>query len=203
MAMSSSAGCCPRNDQSNFKIKSTRISRAGSYLKPVLVQDANALIRSKSHPEITERYRRIKSHRGHKKAIIAICRMTLTAIWHILTDLKPYTAEGYLAPRPVKKEKILTTSQALNLLKLRGYVIKDDFPVTASWLGRLYIFFERPLEGLFAMPSLRYLTACLFFQTSSPFKADYNGIPLIGQLVTIQAKADSLYHITAMAWTLL
>ena len=91
------AGCCPRNDQSNFKIKSTRISRAGSYLKP-----------------------------------IAVCRMLLTAIWHILTDLKPYTAEGYLAPRPVKTEKILTTSQALNLLKLRGYVIKDDLPVTAS-----------------------------------------------------------------------
>ena len=126
------AGCCPRNDQSNFKIKSTRISRAGSYLKPVLVQVANALIKSKKHLEITERYRRIKSHRRHKKAIIAICRMLLTAIWHILTDLKPYTAEGYLAPRPVKTEKILTTSQALNLLKLRGYVIKDDLPVTAS-----------------------------------------------------------------------
>ena len=89
------AGCCPRNDQSNSKIKSTRISRAGSYLKPVLVQVANALIKSKKHPEITERYHRIKSRRGHKKAIIAICRMLLTAIWHILTDLKPYTAEGY------------------------------------------------------------------------------------------------------------
>ena len=126
------AGCCPRNDQSNFKIKSTRISRAGSYLKPVLVQVANALIKSKKHPEITERYSRIKAHRGHKKAIIAICRMLLTAIWHILTDLKPYTDEGYLAPRPVKGKKVLTTSQALNLLKLRGYVIKDDLPATAS-----------------------------------------------------------------------
>jgi transposase len=126
------AGCCPRNDQSNFKIKSTRISRAGSYLKPVLVQVANALIKSKKHPEITERYRRIKSHRGHKKAVIAICRMLLTAIWHILSDLKPYTAEGYLAPRPVKEEKILTTSQALNLLKLRGYIIKDDLPAVVS-----------------------------------------------------------------------
>ena len=127
------AGCCPRNDQSNFKIKSTRISRAGSYLKPVLVQVANALIKSKKHPEITERYRRIKSHRGHKKGIIAVCRMLLTAIWHILTDLKPYTAEGYLSPRPVRKDKILTTSQALSLLKLRGYVIKDDdSTVTAS-----------------------------------------------------------------------
>ena len=119
------AGCCPRNDKSDRKIKSTRISRAGSYFKPVLVQVANTLIKSKKHPEFITRYKRIKARRGHKKVIIAICRMILTAIWHILTDLKPYTPEGFLESRPVKKEKIFTISQALNLLKLRGYVIKD------------------------------------------------------------------------------
>ena len=101
------AGYCPRNDQSNHKIK------------------------SKKHPEFTTRYRRIKARRGHKKAIIAICRMILTAIWHILTDLKPYTPEGFLESRPVNKTKVLTTSQALNLMKQRGYIIKDDVvPVT-------------------------------------------------------------------------
>ena len=42
-------GCCPRNDQSDHKIKSTRISRAGSYFKPALVQVANALIKSKTY----------------------------------------------------------------------------------------------------------------------------------------------------------
>lgn len=67
------AGCCPRNDSSAQKVKSTRISRAGSFLKPLLVQIANALIKSKNHPEFQERYRRIKARRGHKKAIIAIC----------------------------------------------------------------------------------------------------------------------------------
>ena len=114
------------NAQSNQKIKSTRISRSGSYFKPVLVQIANALIKSKKHPEFTIRYRRIKARRGHKKAIIAICRMILTAIWHILTDLKPYTPEGFLESRPVNESKVLTTSQALNLLKQRGYIIKDE-----------------------------------------------------------------------------
>ena len=127
----SKLACCPRNDKSNRKIKSTRISRAGSYFKPVLVQIANALIKSKKHPEFTTRYKRIKARRGHKKAIIAICRMILTAIWHILTDLKPYTPEGFLESRPVNKEKVLTTSQALNLLRQRGYLIKDD-PSLAS-----------------------------------------------------------------------
>ena len=56
--------------------------------------------------------------------------MILTAIWHILSDLKPYTAEGFLESRPVKSEKILSTSQALNLLRQRGYVIKDE-PLSA------------------------------------------------------------------------
>ena len=125
------AGCCPRNDKSDRKIKSTRISRTGSYFKPVLVQVANALIKSKKHPEFITRYKRIKARRGHKKAIIAICRMILTAIWHILSDLKPYTPEGFLESRPVKEEKILTPSQALNLLKFQGYVIKDN-PLPAS-----------------------------------------------------------------------
>ena len=52
--------------------------------------------------------------------------MILTAIWHILTDLKPYTPDGFLESHPVVKEKVLTTSQALNLLKQRGYVIHDE-----------------------------------------------------------------------------
>ena len=125
------AGCCPRNDQSNKKIKSTRISRAGSYFKPVLVQVANALVKSKKHPEFTNRYRRIKARRGHKKAVIALCRMILTAIWHILSELKPYTPDGFLESRPVNETKIMTTSQALNLLRQRGYIIKDE-PLSAS-----------------------------------------------------------------------
>ncbi len=120
------AGCCPRNDQSNRKIKSTRISRAGSYFKPVLVQVENTFMKSKKHPEITTLYRRIKARRGHKKAVIAIFRLILATIWHILTDLKPYTSEGFLEQRPVNESKVLTTSQALNLLKQRGYTIKED-----------------------------------------------------------------------------
>lgn len=120
------AGCCPRNDQSNQKVKSRRISRAGSYLKPLLVQVANALIKSKKHPEFKARYHRIKSRRGHKKAIIAVCKMLLTAIWNMLSKLEPYNPEGFLEHRPVKQEKTLTVSQALELLRLRGYTIANQ-----------------------------------------------------------------------------
>ena len=120
------AGCCPRTDQSNQKVKSRRISRAGCYLKPLLVQVANALIKSKKHPEFKERYRRIKSHRGHKKAIIAVCKMLLTAIRNMLSKLEPYNPDGFLEHRPVNEKRVLTKSQALELLRLRGYTITND-----------------------------------------------------------------------------
>ena len=124
------AGCCPRNDRSAKHVKSTRISQAGSNLKPLLVQVANALVGTDKHPEFRERYRRIKSHRGHKKAIVAVCKMLLTAIWNILSSGEIYNPSGYIiqTPRLTKETKILTQKQALELLRLRGYVIKDDPP---------------------------------------------------------------------------
>ena len=120
------AGCCPRNDESGGKVKSTRISRAGTYLKPLLVQVANALVKSKKHTEFGERYRRIKARRGHKKAIIAICRMLLTAIWNILKKHVSYTADGFRSERPANPSRTLTTAQALQMLRARGYTIKDS-----------------------------------------------------------------------------
>ena len=120
------AGCCPRNDQSNGKVKSRRISRAGCYLKPLLVQIANALIKSKQHPEFKERYHRIKTRRGHKKAIIAVCKMLLTAIWNMLSKREPYNPAGFLEHRPVRQSRVLTKTQALELLRLQGYSITND-----------------------------------------------------------------------------
>lgn len=120
------AGCCPRNDKSDCKVKSTRISRAGSYLKPLLVQIANAVVTSDKYPECKQRYRRVKARRGHKKAIIAICRMLLTAIWNILSKLEPYSAAGYLEDRLTEHSVVITKAQGLELLRKRGYIFKDE-----------------------------------------------------------------------------
>ncbi len=120
------AGCCPRNDSSAQRVKSTRISRAGSFLKPILVQISNALIKSKEHPKFRERYRRIKARRGHKKAIIAICRMLLTSIWNILSKLEPYSAKGYLADKLTEHSSVITKSEGLALLRKRGYIFRDE-----------------------------------------------------------------------------
>lgn len=120
------AGCCPRNDSSAKKIKSTRISRAGSYLKPLLVQIANALLKSKEHPEFKERYCRIKARRGHNKSIIALCRMLLTAIWNVLSKCEPYSAKGYLADKLTEHSVVISKAEGLALLRRRGYIFKDE-----------------------------------------------------------------------------
>ncbi len=87
------AGLTPTNNESAGKKKSVRVSKAGCYIKPLLVQCANTVIKSNKHPEIRNRYLRIKKRRGHKNAIIAIARMLLTALYHMLKNDENYNAE--------------------------------------------------------------------------------------------------------------
>ena len=96
------AGLTPQNNESAGKKKTTRISRAGAYIKPLLVQCALAAIKAKKkHPEIFHRYQNLKKRRGHKKAVIAIARMLLTAIYNMLKKNEPYNPELYRkADRP-------------------------------------------------------------------------------------------------------
>jgi transposase len=117
------AGLAPQNDNSAGKKKTTCISRAGVYIKPLLVQCANAAIKSNKHPEIRNRYNAIKKRRGHKKAIIAIARMLLTAIYNILKKNEPYNAELYLRANMPPKNRELTLEQAIFIVQRQGYIV--------------------------------------------------------------------------------
>lgn len=77
------AGLAPGNNQSAGKKKSVRITRAGVYIKPMLVQVAHAAVKCTSQPYYKIKYERIMRRRGKKRAIIAIARMILTAIYHM------------------------------------------------------------------------------------------------------------------------
>jgi transposase len=68
------AGVTPQNNESAGKKKTTRISRAGAYLKPLLVQIALAVSKSTKYPELRDKYLALKKRRGHKKAVIAMAR---------------------------------------------------------------------------------------------------------------------------------
>ncbi|MEA4806306.1 IS110 family transposase [Acetobacterium wieringae] len=117
------AGLTPTNNESAGKKKSVRISRAGCYLKPLLVQCATAVVKSEKHPEIRNRYLKIKKRRGHKRAIIAIARMLLTAIYMILKKKEPYNAELYKKSDVLPVSREITVEQAIALAKSQGYLI--------------------------------------------------------------------------------
>lgn len=117
------AGLAPQNDQSAGKKKTTRISRAGVYVKPLLVQCALAAIKSNKHPEVRNRYQAIKKRRGHKKAIIAIARMLLTATYNILKKNKPYDAELYRQSDMPPIQREVTAEQAIFILQRQGYLV--------------------------------------------------------------------------------
>jgi len=117
------AGVTPQNNESAGKKKSTRISRAGAYLKPLLVQIALAVSSSAKHPEIRDKFLALKKRRGHKKAVIAISRRLLTAIWHILSKKEPYNAELYRKADKPPINRVLSPEQAFALLRSKGYQI--------------------------------------------------------------------------------
>jgi hypothetical protein len=117
------AGLVPQNNESAGKRHSVRISRAGVYIKPLLVQCANAVVKSDKHPEIKGRYLSIKKRRGHKRAIIAITRMLLTAIYHILLKEEPYNPELYKEVEILPKTRSITVDQAISFARRHGYSV--------------------------------------------------------------------------------
>lgn len=117
------AGLTPQNNESAGKKKTTRISRAGAYIKPLLVQCALNAIRKKSNPEIRSRYLAIKKRRGHKKAIIAIARMLLTAIYNILKKNEPYNAELYRQADKPPVHREVSVDEAIYILQRQGYIV--------------------------------------------------------------------------------
>ena len=120
------AGLAPANNESAYKKKSVRISKAGAYLKPLLVQCALSAIKS-IDPYFRNKYNNIKKRRGHKKAIIAIARKLLVAIYHMIETgeiFNPSDYEETTNPKP-SKNKNISKEEALAVLQNLGYDISS------------------------------------------------------------------------------
>jgi transposase len=127
------AGLSPQNNESAGKKKTTRIGKAGQYIKPLLVQCALAAAnpRSAKHSEILKKYQQLKKRRGSKKAHVAIARRLLTAIYQILLKNEAYSPYVASAVESIPENRVLTQVQALALLRSKGYVIQNEIPQNA------------------------------------------------------------------------
>jgi transposase len=124
------AGLTPGNNESAGKKKSVKISRAGVYLKPALVQVAHASVKSSSSPYYKNKYERICKRRGKKRAIIAIARMILTAIYHMFVAGEEWNpSDLYKIDMPqemLEKQKEKAIKQAAKLLISHGFIKASD-----------------------------------------------------------------------------
>ena len=118
------AGLTPGSNESAGKKKSVRITHAGVYLKPALVQCAHAAVKSDKSNYYKKKYESLVKRRGKKRAIIAIARMILTAIFQMLTTGETWNpCDLYKIDMPealLEKQKQKAIKQAQKLLIREG-----------------------------------------------------------------------------------
>lgn len=91
--LASWAGVCPGNNESAGKRKSGRTTHGNRWLKRALSQAAWAASHTKN-TYLNAQYHRIASHRGKKRAIVALSHTLLTIIYHILNQHVAYHELG-------------------------------------------------------------------------------------------------------------
>ena len=125
------SGLAPGSNQSAGKKKSVKITRAGVYLKPALVEAAHAAVKStEKQPYFRMKYERIMKRRGKKRSIIAIARMILTSIYAMLSSgevFNPSDLLKYDMPDELKKKTTLASAKdAVKLLVSLGVVAEGS-----------------------------------------------------------------------------
>lgn len=134
------AGLTPDNNQSAGKKKSVKISRAGVYLKPALVEAAHAAVKStEKQPYFRIKYEHIMKRRGKKRAIIAIARMILTSIYAMLSSgevFNPSDLQKYDLPEELKKKMTLASAKdAVKLLVSLGVIVEGSISLDSLALA--------------------------------------------------------------------
>ena len=130
------AGLVPGNNQSAGKKKSVKITRAGVYLKPALVEAAHAAVKaSEKSPYFRIKFEKIMKRRGKKRAIIAIARMILTAIFAMVSTgevFNPSDLQRFDMPEELLKKRTLAEAkEAVKLLVSLGLVAEGSISLEA------------------------------------------------------------------------
>ena len=121
------AGLTPGNNESAGKKKSVRITRAGVYLKPALVQVAHAAVKATDNSYYRLKFEQISKRRGKKRAIIAISRMILTAVFQMMSTGEVWNPTDLFKvdmPEDLKEKQVQKAiKQATKFLEKQGKTV--------------------------------------------------------------------------------
>ena len=87
------AAMCPGQNESAGKRRSGKTRKGNRYLRAALIQGALAATRKKNCA-LQVRYHRVKRHRGHKKAVVAVGHQMLEIAYYIMRDGVSYQELG-------------------------------------------------------------------------------------------------------------
>ena len=107
--LASWSGLVPGCNESAGKKKSVKISRAGVYLKPALVEVAHCAVTDKSNTYYANKFNMLSKRRGKKRAYIAIARKILVAIYHMLSTGEVFNPTDLSKVETTDKDKIKFT----------------------------------------------------------------------------------------------
>jgi transposase len=87
------AALCPGQDESAGKRRSGHTRHGNRYLRTALIECALAASRAK-HTALQALYFRIKRHRGHNKAVVAVAHQILQICYHVMQQGTDYQELG-------------------------------------------------------------------------------------------------------------
>jgi transposase len=87
------AAVCPGQNESAGKRRSGKTRQGNRYLRGQLIQGALGAIHSKG-TALQARYHRVKRHRGHKKAVVAVAHQMLEIAYYVMHDEVTYHERG-------------------------------------------------------------------------------------------------------------
>ena len=112
--LTSWAGLAPGCNESAGKKKSVKISRAGVYLKPYLVEVAHCAVKDKTNLYYAKKFEKISKRRGKKRAYIAIARKILVAIYHMFVTGEVWNPADLASVETTIQDRIKFTKNNFN-----------------------------------------------------------------------------------------
>ena len=109
---------CPGHNESAGKRRSGKTREGNHFLRAALIESALATTRAKG-TALQARYFRIKRHRGHKKAVVAVGHQILEIAYYIMRDAVTYRELGsdYFA----RRDRDRATKRHVKQLEALGY----------------------------------------------------------------------------------
>jgi transposase len=114
------AGMCPGHDESAGKRRSGKTRKANRYLRTTLIQ-AGVTGANKKHSALNALYARLKSRRGHKKAVVGVGHQILQIAYYVMRDGVTYQELG--AEYFQRHDRERTMRRHVKQLEALGYVV--------------------------------------------------------------------------------